>query len=89
MRAHARACNSHVRAALEAAGVATPAQLHGVDHLLCLELGDRSSAIAAGLARQGIVVRPIGAATLRLSFGFWNDLDDLNTLCTALAALLA
>jgi len=83
--AHARLLNAHARAALATlgAGVRT---LHGDVHLLCVELmPDTAEDVVRSLGAGGIVTRNLGPDVLRLSFGCWNSVEDVDA-CVALLA---
>ncbi len=71
--------------------------LPGVDHidvdhpspLVALRVhGHEAEDVVAALDRDGIIVRTIpGTGIVRVSVGLWNDEEDLERLCAALAAL--
>jgi L-cysteine/cystine lyase len=84
---HARALNAVARELLEP--IPGIDELSGHAHLLCARMPGRAVEVSAALAAKGIVVRPIGSDVLRLSFGFWNDLDDLARAAQAIGAALA
>lgn len=86
VRAHAHACNGWVREQLTSSGAFHTDQMTGNAHLLCLHAAGAAPQLAEALAAAGIIVRSVGDSVLRLSFGFWNDLEDLARACTTLEA---
>jgi len=74
--AHARACNAHVRRRLTSAGVEED-RLQGHSHLLCIDLHD-APVLATSLYDAGFLVRSLSDDRLRLSFGCWNTVSELD-----------
>ena len=87
--AHARMLNARIRAALEAGGI-DPTTLHGVDHLLAIDVDAGTAADrSAALHDRGFLVRPLGEDRIRASFGCWNTPDEVDGLAAALLELVS
>lgn len=66
--------------------------LHGEHHLLSIPVAHETAPhLVQALGARGVVIRNLGPSTLRISLGWWNDLDDLarcsRELDSALAAI--
>lgn len=83
--AHARHLNARAREGLAACGIDTEL-LHGDAHLLSVDRpGGDAVEVASTLLERGVLVRPLGAARVRASFGCWNTEAEVDALVEALA----
>lgn len=84
VQAHARACNERARSALERGGI-DPSRLHGVDHLLVLDVDPGTAeSTSAAVHAGGVLIRALGDARVRASFGCWNTIEEVDLLCSLL-----
>jgi selenocysteine lyase/cysteine desulfurase len=82
---HSSACNSRARQTLGQA--LEPDEMHGQHHLLCINVAAGTAPdIVRSLAERRISIRPLGADRVRLSFGAWNTLDEVDECADLIAS---
>lgn len=83
--AHARLLNAHARTAL-APLAPSVGGLRGDAHLLCVDLAPGTAEdVVQALGAAGLVTRNLGPDVLRLSFGCWNCVEEVDELVAVLA----